>query len=84
MLYFVLLSVSIFPNTKINVVTNLNLPNSVFLIADSVSLNCSSGLKEFKTSTLQEPLKACARSVVFIFFGSKSFHFFLYHYMKSY
>ena len=64
--------------------TNLNLPNSVFLIADSVSLNCSSGLKEFKTSTLQEPLKACARSVVFIFFGSKSFHFFSYHYMKSY
>ena len=53
--------------------TNLNLPNSVFLIADSVSLNCSSGLKEFKTSTLQEPLKACARFVVLYFLVQKVF-----------
>ena len=42
---------------KTNVVTNLNplSPDiffSLFSIADSVSLSCSSGLKEFKISTL--------------------------------
>ena len=53
-----MLSLSIFLNTKTNVVTNLNplnlanKPISLLLIVDSVSLNCSSGLKEFKISTL--------------------------------
>ena len=48
----------VFLPSKTNVVTNLNPLNSVnnffslFLIADSVSLNCSSRLKEFKISTL--------------------------------
>ena len=55
---FVLSSLSIFLKTKANVDTNLNplqLKNkffSLFLIADSVSLSCSSGLKEFEISTL--------------------------------
>ena len=55
---FVLSSLSIFLKTKTNVNTNLNplqLKNkffSLFLIADSVSLSCSSGLKEFEISTL--------------------------------
>ena len=58
MSYFVLSSLSIFLNTKTSVVRNLNPLNSVnnffslFLIADSVSLICSSGLNEFKVSTL--------------------------------
>ena len=52
-------SLSIFLNTKTNVVTNLkpfNLMNSsisLLLIADLVSLTCSSVLKEFKILTLQ-------------------------------
>ena len=56
--YFVLSSLSIFLKTKTNHVTNSNLLNSVnnlfslFLIADSVYLSFSSGLKELKTSTL--------------------------------
>ena len=55
---FVLSSFSIFLNTKTSVVMNLNPLNSdnnffsLLLIVDSVSLSCSSGLKEFKTSTL--------------------------------
>ena len=56
--YFVLSLLSIFLNTTTNVVTNLNPLNSgnnyisLLLIADSVSLSCSSGLKEFKIPTL--------------------------------
>ena len=52
---YVLSLLSFFLNTKTNVVTNLNPLNSgnnffsLFLIA---YLNCSSGLKEFKISTL--------------------------------
>ena len=48
----------LFLSTKSSVVTNLNSFISVnnffslFLIADSVSLSCSSRLKKFKTSTL--------------------------------
>ena len=48
----------IFLHTKTNFVTNLNPLSSdnnflsLFLIADSVSLSCSSGSKEFKISTL--------------------------------
>ena len=55
---FTLSSLSIFLNTKTSIVTNLNLLNSdnnffyLFLIANSVSLSCTSGLKEFKISTL--------------------------------
>ena len=47
-----------FLNSKTIVVTNSNPFNSdnksisLFLVADSVSLSCSSGLKEFKFSTL--------------------------------
>ena len=54
MLYFVLSSLSIFLITKTNVITNLNPLNSVnnffslFLIADSASLSCSSGLKDLE------------------------------------
>ena len=54
MLHFVLSSLSIFLNTKTNVITNLNPLNSVnnffslFLIADSASLSCSSGLKDLE------------------------------------
>ena len=54
---FLLSSFSIFLNIKTNhVVMNLNQLNivnnffSLFLTADSVSLSCSSGLKEFKIS----------------------------------
>ena len=53
-----LMSVEFFFNTKPNVATNLkpfnwvNKSISLLLIADSVSLSCSSGLKEFKISTL--------------------------------
>ena len=53
LLYFVLSSPT-FINTKSNVVTNLkpfNRANNsigLLLIADSVSLNCSSGLKNLK------------------------------------
>ena len=49
--------ISVFSNFKTKVVTNLNPFNSannclsLFLITDSVSLNCSSGLKKFKIST---------------------------------
>ena len=59
MLYFVLSSLSIFLNSKTNVVTNLDLRNSdiksssLFLTADSISLNCSSEIKKLKLSTLQ-------------------------------
>ena len=58
--YHILLSsCSIFLNTKSNVVTNLKPFNwvnnciSLVLIAVSVSLSCSSGLKEFKISSLK-------------------------------
>ena len=54
---------------------------SALLIADSVSLSCSSGLKEFKMSTLSElakPLKACAGFDFFtFFFAYKIFTFFV-------
>ena len=50
--YFVLSSLPIFLNTKTSVVTNLKfLIESIIknnLIADSASLSCGSGLKEFK------------------------------------
>ena len=55
---FCLSSFSIFLSTKTSVVTNLDPLNSgnfffsLFLIADSVSLSCSSGSKEFNFSTL--------------------------------
>ena len=58
MSYSALSSFSIFLNTKTNVVTNLNPLNSdkgrfsLFLIADSLSLSCNSGFKEFKISIL--------------------------------
>ena len=63
LLYFVLSLLSIFLNTKTNVVMNLKpliwVNNSISLLIlglvdseGSVSLNCSSGLKEFKVSTL--------------------------------
>ena len=93
MSYFVLSSFCIFLNIKTNFVTNLHLLNSdnnffgLFLIADSVSLSCSSGLKEFKISTLWElakPLKTCVRFVIFTFFEFKKFSLFSYHYIKSY
>ena len=60
----VLSSLSTFLNSKTNAVTSLepfnlvfNLVNtsiSLLLTEDSVSLSCSSGLKEFKISTLLE------------------------------
>ena len=80
--YFVLFLLSIFLNTKTNVVTNLKPLNSdnnsirLLLIANSVSLSCSSGLKIFKISTLQvlaQPLKAYALFVIFTFFRFKKF-----------
>ena len=51
---------------QLNIVNNFF---SLFLTADSVSLSCSSGLKEFKISTSQlaSPLKACAHFIVFTF-----------------
>ena len=56
MSYFVLSSLSIFLNTKTNVVKNSN-PfksdnKSIRLLLGSVSLSCSLELKEFKISTL--------------------------------
>ena len=54
MLYFASSSLSIFLNSKTNVVTNLKPLNldhksiSLFLTANSVSLSCISRLKEFK------------------------------------
>ena len=54
----VLSLVSIFLNSKTSIVTDLKPFNSdnnsisLFLVADSVFLSCSSGLKEFKISTL--------------------------------
>ena len=76
--YLVLSSLSIFLNTKTNVATNINYFSSLFnfssisiLIADSVSLIFSSGLKEFNASTKQkiaEILKTCTCFVIFIFF----------------
>ena len=80
--YFVLSLLSIFLNTKTNVVTNLKPLNSdnnsirLLLIANSVSLSCSSGLKILKISTLQvlaQPLKAYALFVIFTFFRFKKF-----------
>ena len=82
---FVLSTPSIFLNTKINVFTNLKPFNRVnnfirlLLIASSVSLTCSSGLKEFKISILQvlaKSLKACC-FVIFTFFLFENFHFFV-------
>ena len=78
-------SLFIFLNAKTNAVTNLNPFNSVnksislLLIAYSVSLISSSGLKELKISTLEElekPLKACSQFVVFTFFPLKRFSLF--------
>ena len=81
--YFVLSSLSIFLITKTSVVTNLKPFNwankstiSLLLIADSVSLSCSSGLKEYKILTLKElakPLKVCARFVILTVFLLKIF-----------
>ena len=54
----VLSLVSIFLNSKTSIVTDLKPFNSdnnsisLFLVADSVFLSCSSGLKEFNISTL--------------------------------
>ena len=54
----VLSLVSIFLNSKTSIVTDLKPFNSdnnsisLFLVVDSVFLSCSSGLKEFKISTL--------------------------------
>ena len=70
-------------NTKTNFVTNLsplNLVNksiSLLVITDSVSLSCSSGLKEFQISELKlaKPLKACAHFVIFTFFSFEKFPF---------
>ena len=78
MSYFVLLSFSAFFITNTSVITNLNPLNSVInsLVADSVSLICSSWLKEYKISTLKKlakPLKACAGFVIFTFFWFKTF-----------
>ena len=56
---------------------------SVLLIADAVSLSCSSGLKEFKISTLSElakSLKACAGFDIFTFFSFIKFSLFLYRF----
>ena len=47
----VLSLLSIFLSAKTSVANN---SISIFLIVDSVSLNCSSGLKEFKILTLYE------------------------------
>ena len=58
MLYFVSWSLSIFLNSKTNVVTNLKPLNSdnksisLFLVTNLESLNYDSGLKEFKISIL--------------------------------
>lgn len=58
MLYSALWSVSIFLKSKNSVIMNVkafNLGNksiSLYLIADSLSLRCSSGTKECKISTL--------------------------------
>ena len=77
--YFVLSLLFIFLNTKTNVVTNLTSDNNsirLLLIANSVSLSCSSGLKILKISTLQvlaQPLKAYALFVIFTFFRFKKF-----------
>ena len=74
MSYFVLSLLSIFLKTKTNAVTNLNPINSdnnffsLFLIVDSGSLSCSSGLKEF---TLQVLAKPC----YFYLFRSKNVHY---------
>ena len=82
---FVLSLLSIFLNTKTNVVTNLkpfnwvNKSISFFLIADSLSLSCSSGWKKFKMPTLKvlpKPLQVCSRFVIFTFFSFKKFSFF--------
>ena len=57
------------------------------LIADSVSLIFSSGLKEFNASTKQkiaEILKTCTCFVIFTFFCLKNFNVFLYHYLNKY
>ena len=67
-------SLSLFLNTKTNVDTNLKPFNrvnnsiSLLLIADSVSLNCSSGLKDFKKHVL---------ALLFLYcFRLKNAHFF--------
>ena len=58
MLYFASWSLSIFLNSKTNVVTNLKPLNSdnksisLFLVTNLESLNYDSGLKEFKISIL--------------------------------
>ena len=58
MLYFVSWLLSIFLNSKTNVVTNLKPLNSdnksisLFLVTNLESLNYDSGLKEFKISIL--------------------------------
>ena len=86
-------SLFIFLNAKTNAVTNLNPFNSVnksislLLIAYSVSLISSSGLKELKISTLEElekPLKACSRFVFFYIFSFKKIFTFSYEYVKNY
>ena len=74
-----------FLNSKANVVTNWNPLNSVniffslFLIADSVSLKCSSGLKKLKFQRYRNliALKACARFIIFTFFVQRIFTFFV-------
>ena len=60
MSYFDLSLFTISLSTKTSVVTNLKLFNwvkksiNLLLIADSISLSCSSGLKEVNISTLEE------------------------------
>ena len=74
---FVLSSLSIFLSTWTSVDMNLNPLKSdnnffsLFLIADSVSLSCNSGLKEFPISTLwilAKPLQAGSNFVIFRIF----------------
>ena len=76
-----------FLNTKTDVVSNLNPINSdnnsisFFLIVDSVSPSCSSGLKELKILilwVLAKPLKASSLFIIYVlFFVQKIFTFFV-------
>ena len=80
-------------NTETSVATNLKPFNCVsnfitlFLIIDSASLNCGSGLKKLKIRPLYElasSLKAWVYLAIFAFiFWSKNFQFFLFLYTKD-
>ena len=56
----------------------IELINLLAYFADTVSLSCSSGLKEFKTSTLE-----AYAGFAILTFRLKIFYFFLYHYTKK-